>query len=129
MYRSFCEGIEMIIRTETIEAKAGAEVGRNMETGTWIEVIVVVADLTVLALIMTGNIPDTGMYIGNGDVLFLCFVLSYLNASLHSSHSSIVGRRSPVRRDSSHSRSPSPRKRAPREVTPSRLRDDRSPRS
>ena len=69
----------MIIGTEIIESKAGAEVGRGMNRkDTEIMIIVAVAKLAVLALIMTGNIPDTGLRAGL--VLFFCFVLPYLNA-------------------------------------------------
>jgi len=50
----------MIIGTEIIESKAGAEVGRGMNRkDTEIMIIVAVAEFAVLALIMTGNIPDT----------------------------------------------------------------------
>uniref|UniRef100_A0A0A9EDC1 Uncharacterized protein n=1 Tax=Arundo donax TaxID=35708 RepID=A0A0A9EDC1_ARUDO len=64
----------MIIGTETIEGEARAGVGRGMSgTGTMIEIIISVAGLAVLAPIMTGNIADTGVPIG--DVLSFCFVL------------------------------------------------------
>jgi len=69
----------MIIGTEIIESKAGAEVGRGMNRkDTEIMIIIAVAEFAVLALIMTGNIPDTGL--PTGLVLFFCFVLPYLNA-------------------------------------------------
>jgi len=48
---AICEGIERIIRTETIEGEAGAEVGSDMNrTGTEM-VIIAAIGLTVLVLI------------------------------------------------------------------------------
>lgn len=77
---AICEGIERIIGIETIEGEAGAEVGSDMNrTGTEIMIILAIG-LAVLVLIMTGNITDTGMSTGVGDILFFCFVLSYQNA-------------------------------------------------
>jgi len=61
---AICEGIERIIRTETIEGEARAEVGSDMNrTGTEM-VIIAAIGLAVLVLIMTGNITDTGMSTG-----------------------------------------------------------------
>lgn len=42
-------------------------------TGTEIVIIAVIKGVTVLALIMTGNIADTGMSTGVGDILFFLF--------------------------------------------------------
>jgi hypothetical protein len=69
----------MIIGTEITEGKAGAEVGSGTNrTDTEIMIIVALAELAVLALIMTGSIPDTGL--PTELVLFFCSVLPYLNA-------------------------------------------------
>lgn len=95
----------MIIGIETIEGEAGAEVGSDMNrTGTEMMIIVAIG-LAISVLIMTGNITDTGMSTGVGDILFFCFVLSYHNALIFTPFFNICSG-SPVRKSPSHSRSP-----------------------
>ena len=121
---AICEGIERIIGIETIEGEAGAEVGSDMNrTGTEIMITVAIG-LAVSVLIMTGNITDTGMSNGVGDILFSSFVLSYQNELFFTPFFN-VGSGSPVRKNPSHSRSRSPR-RAPHEGTPSKPGDGRA---
>lgn len=52
-------GIERIIGIETIEGEARAEVGSDMNRPGTEMVIIVAIGLTVLVLIMTGNVTDT----------------------------------------------------------------------
>jgi hypothetical protein len=121
---AICEGIERIIGIETVEGEARAEVGSDMNRPGTEMVIIVAIGLTVSVLIMTGNVTDTGMSNGVGDILYFCFLLSYQNALFFTPFFN-TDSGSPVLKRPSHSRSRSPR-RAPHEGIPSKPRDGRA---